>query len=100
MGLSNNTVATTASSGASGPKSIAVSGSSYSNLYTVPSGRKFSGQMYSSTSSYTAHARVNGEQIYWNGSSFGGNAPITLGEGAVFTSGSNTTTLVGIEEDA
>ena len=100
MGLLNNTVATTSSSAAAGPKSIAVRGSSYTNLYTVPSGRKFSGQIYSSTSSYTEHARVNGESMYWNGTSHGGNAPITLAEGAVFASGANTTTLIGIEEDA
>jgi hypothetical protein len=100
MGLVNNTTASAASSGASGPKQISVRGSSYSNLYTVPSGRRFSGHMFSSTSSYTEHARVNGESMYWNGTSHGGNAPITLAEGAVFTSGANTTTLVGVEEDA
>lgn len=99
MGLVNNAGSATAS-GPAKPKHISKNASGYTAMYTVPAGRKFTGYAYSSTTSFTQHASINGEGLYWNGTYHSGNSPVIMGENAVFSAGANNTYLHGIEEDA
>ena len=82
-----------------GGKTIAVTGSGNSEMYTCPEGKTFDGYMWNNSSN--AYGKINGTTLYWPyQSSYFAHRPLHVrlnGGDVINADGGGTTMLHGIE---
>jgi hypothetical protein len=87
------------STGGGGGTTIAKQGTSVNDMYTVPSGKTFTGHIWNNSSG--GYGYVNGTRLLWPySSSYFAHSPleVTLNSGDVFKAdNSGTTFILGVE---